>query len=72
MKYNVGSIDRRIRFGLAILIMVLYYYNIISGILAIVLIVAMGIFLVTSYLGFCPLYLPFGINTTKKKENKTA
>jgi len=45
----------------------LYYTNVITGTLAIVLLVFAGIFLLTSLFSFCPLYVPFGINTCKKK-----
>jgi len=41
--------------------------NIISGTLGIVLLVAAAIFVLTSLVGFCPLYAPFGISTCKKK-----
>jgi hypothetical protein len=27
-----------------------------------------GIFILTSFLSFCPLYLPFGISTRSKKK----
>jgi hypothetical protein len=44
----------------------LYFTNIISGTLAIVLLILAGVFILTSFMSFCPLYLPFGISIRKK------
>lgn len=65
MKPNMGTIDKVVRILLAIAIVVLYFANIISGTLAIILLIFAGIFIVTSFVSFCPLYLPFGISTRK-------
>lgn len=65
MKKNMGLADKLIRILLAIIVGVLYYNNVISGTLAIVLGVLAGIFMLTSLIGFCPLYVPLGINTCK-------
>lgn len=67
MKSNVGTTDKIVRIITALLIGVLYFFNIVSGTLAVVLGVVAVIFLLTSFISFCPLYLPFGINTFKKK-----
>ena len=67
MKNNMGLTDKVIRLLIAALVIVLFYTNVISGTVGIVLLVFAGIFILTSLLGFCPLYLPFGINTGKKK-----
>lgn len=66
---NMGTIDRIIRVLVAIIIAILYYTNVISGTLAIILLVLGGIFLLTSLVSICPLYLPFGIKTRKVKES---
>lgn len=66
---NMGTIDRIIRVIVAIIIAILYYTNVISGTLAIILLVLGGIFLLTSLVSICPLYLPFGIKTRKVKES---
>jgi len=68
MKKNMGTTDRAIRVLVAIIIAVLYFTHVISGTLAIVLGIIAAIFLLTSFIGFCPLYLPLGINTCKKKK----
>lgn len=67
MKPNMGTTDKIIRIALAILVAVLYFTNVITGTLGIVLLVLAGVFVLTSLISFCPLYLPFGINTGKKK-----
>ncbi|EMI11574.1 YgaP family membrane protein [Anoxybacillus gonensis] len=62
MKANVGSVDRMIRFILGIALLGLFFLegNIkYVGILGIV-------FIATAFMRFCPLYVPFRINTTKK------
>lgn len=67
MKKNMGTIDITIRLVIAAMIIVLYFTNMISGILAIILLIFAGIFILTSFFSFCPLYLPFGISTRSKK-----
>lgn len=68
MKKNMGSIDKTIRFIAAIVIAILYFTNVISGTAAIVLGIVALAFLLTSFMNFCPMYLPFNINTCKKKK----
>jgi hypothetical protein len=68
MKTNMGSTDRVIRSLVAVVIAILYFTNQISGTLGIVLLVLAGVFLLTSFISFCPLYAPFGISTKKKGE----
>lgn len=65
MKKNMGAADKIIRILLAVAVALLYYLNVISGTLAIVLLVFAGIFILTSFISFCPLYVPFRINTRK-------
>lgn len=67
MKKNMGSTDRVIRILIAFVVTILYFVNVISGTLAIVLLLFSAIFILTSMVSFCPLYLPFGLNTGKKK-----
>lgn len=70
MKKNMGSVDKMIRVLIAALIAVLYYTETISGTVAIVLLVFAVVFLLTSMVSFCPLYKPFGINTSRGKDKK--
>lgn len=68
MKKNMGNADRIIRVLVAAVIAVLYFTNVITGLFAYVLLALGAIFLLTSLVGTCPLYLPFGLNTCAKKE----
>lgn len=66
MKKNMGTVDKTVRILTAVLIIALYFTNIISGTLAIVLLIVAGAFIATSFISFCPLYLPLGISTRPK------
>lgn len=66
MKKNMGTADKMIRFFLAAIVVVLYYFEVIDGTLAIILLAVAGIFILTSLVSFCPLYKPFGISTCSK------
>jgi hypothetical protein len=68
MKKNMGSTDKIIRILIALIIGVLYYTGTISGTVALVLGAFAIIFIITSFISFCPLYMPLGINTSKKTE----
>ena len=67
MKKNMGTIDKVIRILVAVVVVVLYFTHVISGVLAIILLALSAIFVITSLLSFCPLYLPFGLSTRKKE-----
>lgn len=66
MKTNMGTSDRIIRVIIAVVVALLYFTGTVSGTLGIVLMVLAGIFVLTSLVSFCPLYLPFGLSTNKK------
>jgi uncharacterized membrane protein len=68
MKKNMGSADRILRIIIAIAIAVLYFTNTISGTLGIALLILATVFVLTGFIGFCPLYAPFKIRTNKKSE----
>ena len=68
MKINMGSADRIMRFIIAASIVVLYLTKIISGTLGIVLMVFAIIFVITSFISFCPLYAALGISSNKTKK----
>ena len=63
----MGTVDKVIRILIAVIVVVLYFTHVIYGTLAIILLALSAIFVVTSLLGFCPLYLPFGLSTREKK-----
>jgi hypothetical protein len=68
MRKNMGNTDRIIRVIIAVIIAALYFTNVISGTIGIVLLALAGIFVLTSLVSFCPLYAPFGIKTCAAKE----
>lgn len=63
----MGSLDRSIRVLAAIAIAILYFSGTITGTLGVVLLVIAGVFLLTSLIGFCPLYTVLGMNTCSRK-----
>jgi hypothetical protein len=67
MKQNMGTIDRSIRTLLVLIVAILYFTNNLTGLAAIVLGIFAIVFLLTSIIGFCPLYTALGIKTTKNK-----
>ncbi len=69
MKKNVGTTDRILRILLAAVIAGLFFTNVITGTPGIVLMVLAGIFLVTGFISFCPLYAIFGISTCPVKKH---
>ena len=65
MQKNMGTVDRAVRTLAAVAVGVLYYTGKISGTLAILLGAFAVIFLLTSLIGWCPLYKPLGLSTRK-------
>jgi hypothetical protein len=68
MKKNMGIVDRVFRTIVAVVIAILYYAGQITDTAAIVLGIFAVIFLLTSFLSFCPLYVPFKMSTAKKDQ----
>ncbi len=68
MKKNMGAADRMIRILVAIIIGILYFTGVIGGTLGGVLLIVAVIFLLTSFVGTCALYVPFGISTCKRPD----
>jgi hypothetical protein len=66
MKKNMGNTDRIVRIAIAIVILLLYLAGYLDGILAIILGILAVIFLLTSFVSFCPLYTLFGFSTCRK------
>jgi len=67
MKKNMGSADRVIRIIVAAIFAGLYFTGTVTGTVGIILLVLGAVFLLTAFVSFCPLYLPFGISTCAKK-----
>lgn len=67
MKKNMGTIDKSVRILIAAIVALLYFTHVISGTLGIILLIVSAVFVLTSLLGFCPLYMLTGMNTNKKE-----
>lgn len=65
MTKNMGFFDRVLRVSIALLVGIFYITGQISGLAAIILGVMSVIFIATSAVGTCPLYLPFGLSTRR-------
>lgn len=68
MKANMGKRDKFIRIGVALVLAVLVATEMITGTLAFVALGIGIVFLLTSFISFCPLYTLLGINTGQKKQ----
>jgi hypothetical protein len=68
MKKNMGTVDKIIRILLAVMVIVLYLNGNITGVAAIILGIVAFVFIVTSLIGFCPLYAILKISTIGKQE----
>lgn len=64
-KQNMGTTDRIVRIVLAVILAALALTGVVSGALAIIFYVLAAVFVVTSLVSFCPLYLPFNLSTKK-------
>jgi len=70
MKINIGSTDKLVRLLLAIILILLFYFEVLTDTLGIVALILALVLTVTSLINFCPLYPLFKINTAKKKEKE--
>ena len=66
MKTNMGRWDRTLRLIAAAVLAVLLIAGLIKGTLAVIFAIVAAIFVITTFVGFCPAYVPFGISTKKK------
>ena len=66
MKKNMGNVDRAVRTGLAVLAGLLYYTGLIGGTAGLLLAGLAVVFLLTSFISWCPAYAPFGFSTRKE------
>ncbi|NNE02663.1 MAG: DUF2892 domain-containing protein [Eudoraea sp.] len=68
MKTNMGTLDKIIRVIVAIIGGLLVYYDVVVGVYSYIVLAVVAVFLLTSLIGFCPLYGLFGMNTCKAKK----
>jgi hypothetical protein len=69
MKTNIGSTDKLIRLLLAIVLILLFYFEVLTDSLGILALIGALVLTVTSLINFCPIYGMFKMNTAKKKDN---
>jgi len=70
MKKNMSSYDKLIRLGLSIVLIILYYKEVVSGTSGIITLLIALYLTITSLISFCPIYRILGINTSKKEEEE--
>jgi|CryBogDrversion2_8_1035294.scaffolds.fasta_scaffold23180_1 hypothetical protein len=68
MKNNIGYIDRFVRIILSVVFAALYFMEVITGTIGLILLIAGGVLLATALIDFCPLYKILGINTIPPEE----
>ncbi|TFV92362.1 DUF2892 domain-containing protein [Algoriphagus kandeliae] len=66
MKKNMGNTDRAVRLVIAAVLIGLYFSEVLVGTVGIIALVVGVVFTLTSFVGFCPLYKPLGLNTCKR------
>jgi hypothetical protein len=71
MTQNMGNVDRAIRAVVALVIGALWLQGTINGVLALILGIVAVVFLLTSIMGYCPLYGPLGLSTRKPRSDVT-
>jgi hypothetical protein len=67
MKKNMGTIDKVLRLAGAVVLVVLFLANVVTGVLGYICLAIAAMFVITSVISFCPLYVPFKISTREKK-----
>ncbi len=68
MKKNMGLVDKIMRFIVAIGLSLLYYFDIITGTVALVFLIFSIFLVITSFVSFCPMYVPLNVSTRKKEK----
>ena len=72
MKKNMGVLDKLMRIALAMVFVVMYATDVVSGTLGYILLALAAVFVLTSAISFCPLYILFGINTSSQKDKTSS
>ncbi len=70
MKANLGQKDKAIRLLVAVIVMICYFFNVVTGTAGLILLSIAAILILTSLVSFCPLYTILGINTCKTNQTK--
>ena len=64
----MGKTDRMLRLAVALVLIILYFTGVLQGTLAIIAWIIAAAFVITSMVHYCPLYVPFGLNTCSAAE----
>lgn len=72
MKKNVGTTDKVIRISIAIVLLILFFTDVLTGTVGIIAIIASVALIGTSMISFCGLYTLFGANTCPIENQKQA
>ena len=67
MKKNMGTLDRVLRVIVSVTLAILYFTDIITGTLGLIVFIFACVMFLTSLVGNCPPYTLMGINTCKMK-----
>ena len=65
LKKNMGSMDKTVRLVVAAVFLYVAIFLSVSSVVAWILGILAVVFIVTSFVGFCPLYAPFKLSTKK-------
>lgn len=65
MKKNMGNTDRIIRIIIAAFFGYFFISGMVTGVAGIIMGILAVVFLLTSLIGFCPLYTVFRLNTNR-------
>lgn len=65
----MGNVDRIVRLILAAVFGYLFFSSAVTGALGYVLVAVGAIFILTSFISFCPLYSLVGLSTCPVKES---
>ena len=69
MKKNIGAADKMIRLVIAAIIAILFFLEVITGTLGLVLLIVAGALVLTSLFSFCGLYTLLDINTCHTRKS---
>lgn len=67
LKLNMNQTDRVVRLIVAALLSIMYYLDVIHGILGYIGLALAVIFVATAFVRFCPIYALFGWSTCKRE-----
>lgn len=63
LKSNIGTADRTIRLLIAIVLIILFYTEVLPGIFGVIGLILALLLTVTSLITFCPLYKVLNLNS---------